>query len=105
MRLLVIASGTDSPTKLSDELKLSGRHAPQRVTRWRRGENEPDFEATIAVLSYLGWLKEDEIRSALVGLQAVDGEAVAAQGDAIVSEELERQALPEPKAPRRRRSA
>jgi hypothetical protein len=36
--------GAEGPTELADALKLPGRHAPQRIARWLKGPNEPDYE-------------------------------------------------------------
>jgi hypothetical protein len=54
----------DGPTNLARHLQLAGYSSPKRVARWRDGVAKPDYESTIALLQFVGWLDEDAIRHA-----------------------------------------
>lgn len=49
------ARAVDNPTDLAKAMGL-GPWSPQKIKRWLRGENEPSYEATIALLEVAGWL-------------------------------------------------
>lgn len=49
------ASGCKTPTQFAQRLDL-GQWGAQKVKRWLEGENEPEYEATIALLELAGWL-------------------------------------------------
>jgi hypothetical protein len=49
------ALGAKSNSDLARKLGL-GHEAPQQIGRWLRGENEPNYSATMVMLERCGWL-------------------------------------------------
>jgi hypothetical protein len=58
------ALDVDNPTDLAKAMGL-GPWSPQKVKRWLRGENEPSYEATIALLEQAGWLRKSGAAAAV----------------------------------------
>lgn len=69
---------TTSDQVLARALGLTGYSAPARVRRWRRGENEPNFDATMQLLEIVGLLREKPGR-ATRGAQARPAEEQLAE--------------------------
>lgn len=57
--LVIKRLGTNGPTELARALKLGGMHDVQRVSRWMKSRNGPDYEGTIVLLDALGLLTEN----------------------------------------------
>jgi hypothetical protein len=54
------ATGTvGQPRELGKRLHMDPYNAQQRITRWLKGENDPDFEGTLLLLEAAGWLHVD----------------------------------------------
>lgn len=51
--------GVKTDTDLARALGLKDYAAPQRIRRWRLGQNEPDYEATLLLLEAAGLLNEE----------------------------------------------
>ena len=49
--------GSTSNLDLAKAIGLSGDHRSQRVARWR-SKNAADYEGTIKLLEYVGWLRD-----------------------------------------------
>lgn len=56
MRRLGIDQNEDQNAELARHLGLTGYNAPQKVRRWRKGDNEPDYKATLLLLKAAGLL-------------------------------------------------
>lgn len=60
VELAMKRSGAKGNTDLARMLDL-GIHGDQRVRRWRDGENEPDYEATMRLLELVGALRMESL--------------------------------------------
>lgn len=48
-----------APAALARELGYAAYNAPQKVKRWLKGENEPDYSATLELLELAGLLRTE----------------------------------------------
>lgn len=77
----------DSDTRLARALGLDGYAAPQRVRRWRLGQNEPDFGSTLLLLEAAGLLRDEATSPPAASAHAAPDDLRT-----IIREELERAA-------------
>ena len=63
-----VALGAANANRLSDILGL-GAAGGQRVARWLRGDNEPDYEAMMIMLAKTGWAKIPGANDVAIALQ------------------------------------
>lgn len=74
------AIGDDRDTELARRLAAYGLDpisTTTAVARWRKGTNQPEYAATIALLDLAGWLDDRAIRKVTAAEQA--SKAVASQ--------------------------
>lgn len=67
--------GVEGDAALATALGLVGYNAPSRVRRWRVGENEPDYSATLLLLEAAGLLRQAPASSTTH--QLADAEVIA----------------------------
>lgn len=81
VRFVMQKTGLEKPSEIAKMLGLTSYSSPQRVTRWIAGENEPDFDATLALLAAAGWLNEEALRAGLQAQRAEDAKASAQEAE------------------------
>jgi hypothetical protein len=59
VRLAEAKLEVEGDAALARALGLGDYNAPARVRRWRRGENEPDYKATLMLLGAAGLLRDE----------------------------------------------
>jgi hypothetical protein len=65
--------------------------ATSNISKWRRGLNAPDFEATWEMLAAAGWLDPEAIRRRLSKEEGAEVQAELAQLEARARDQAERQ--------------
>lgn len=73
---MIKSLGLTGPTPLARKAGLSFS-GPDNIRRWLKGDHDPDFESTMALLSAAGWLKEEEIQAAVAAVRAEAAAAAA----------------------------
>lgn len=63
----------------------------KRVARWRKGENAPEYAATLALLRVAGWLDQSAIRRDLAGVEHAEALAGLEQAESLARDQAERQ--------------
>lgn len=51
--------GAKGPTDLADKIGMGERRAPEKISRWLGGENEPSYPATLLLLKGAKLLREN----------------------------------------------
>lgn len=78
IELVTSKLGVTKPGDVARALGLTDYGAPQRVARWMKGRNGPNYEGTMLMLDAAGWLNITVDRAEEGGLDA----AAAAAGEA-----------------------
>lgn len=70
------ATDADLARRLSD-YGLDAVSTTRSIPRWRKGESQPQYAATLALLALAGWLNEDLMAAGLAAGEAARAEAMA----------------------------
>lgn len=79
--------GSENAAELAKAIGLPGLgKAEARARRWIQGRNEPDYEGTVRLLEYVGWLRVDEKAAPTSGHEGGGSDPMQAGAAAAMAE-------------------